>query len=47
MPEVNDEGIKLRNYNRFIRDPFVIYGDFESSREPIGICEPSGDEFHK
>ena len=36
MPEVNDEGIKFKNHNHFIRVVFVIYADSltESLTEP-------------
>ena len=48
MPEVNGKGIipyiKFKNYNRFMRVPFVIYVEFESLTDPIDTCELSSDK---
>ena len=48
MPEVNVKGIipyiKFKNYNRFMRVPFVIYVEFESLTDPIDTCELSSDK---
>jgi len=43
MPELGKNIIKFKNYNHFLKVPFVAYADFESLLKIIQTCQPSDD----
>ena len=40
----NERKIELKNHNRMIKVPFVVYADFESIVKPINSREPSDEK---
>jgi len=43
MPE-ECEVVKLKNHERKLKPPFVLYADFESIIKPIHGCKPNPEE---
>ena len=41
MPISYDNSLHFKNYNYFLKVPFVVYADFESTLEKIDTCQPS------
>ena len=40
MPEKGTM-LKLKNYNRSEKVPFIVYADFESYIKPLHLCDPN------
>lgn len=45
LPETNTY-LKLENYHKQLRGPFVIYSDFEAIVEKVQGCQPSSNKLY-